>query len=72
MQSFVEGLGLLGKGACNYRHVADRASDEKMQKVTARNVIIMTREINARFPGGKQQVTCYTCHQGDVTPALAP
>ena len=49
MQSFVQALGLLDQGACNYCHVEDRASDEKMQKVTARNMILMMREINAHF-----------------------
>ena len=72
MQSFVQALGLLDKGVCNYCHVEDRASDEKIQKVTARNMIIMVREINARFPDGEQHVTCWTCHRGGTTPATAP
>jgi hypothetical protein len=72
MQNFVLALGLLDKGVCNYCHVEDRASDEKMQKVIARNMIIMVNEINARFPDGKQHVTCYTCHRGSPTPATAP
>ena len=72
MQSFVQALGLLDKGVCNYCHVEDRASDEKMQKVIARDMIAMVREINARFPDGKQHVTCYTCHRGSTTPATAP
>ena len=33
MQSFVQALGLLDKGACAYCHVQDRSSDEKLQKV---------------------------------------
>lgn len=73
MQNFVEALGLADEGRCRYCHVEDRASDEKMQKLIARNMIIMVREINARFPDGKQQhVTCYTCHRGSTTPAMAP
>jgi hypothetical protein len=36
------------QGPCNYCHVeGDRASDEKMQKVIARNMILMVREINS-------------------------
>ena len=35
MQSFVQSLGLADQGACSYCHVEDRASDEKMQKLTA-------------------------------------
>jgi hypothetical protein len=72
MQSFVQALGVADQGRCNYCHVEDRASDDKMQKVTARNMITMVREINARFPDGKQHVTCYTCHRGSTTPATAP
>jgi Photosynthetic reaction centre cytochrome C subunit len=72
MQSFVQALGLLDQGGCNYCHVEDRASDEKMQKVIARNMITLVREINAQFPDGKQHVTCYTCHGGSTTPATAP
>jgi len=72
MQSFVQALGLLDQGGCNYCHVEDRASDEKMQKVIARNMIIMVRDINARFTNGAQHVTCYTCHRGSTTPATAP
>jgi photosynthetic reaction center cytochrome c subunit len=72
MQDFVQGLGLLDNGACGYCHVADRSSDEKMQKLIARNMIVMVREINARFTDGKQHVNCYTCHRGSPIPATAP
>jgi hypothetical protein len=72
MQSFVQALGLLDQGGCNYCHVEDRASDEKMPKVIARNMITMVREINAHFPDGKQHVNCYTCHRGSTTPATSP
>ena len=72
MQSFVQALGALDQGACAYCHVADRSSDEKMNKVTARNMAIMVKEINARFPDGKQHVNCYTCHRGNEIPAMAP
>jgi hypothetical protein len=65
-------LGLLDQGGCNYCHVEDRASDEKMPKVIARNMITMVREINAHFPDGKQHVNCYTCHRGSTTPATSP
>jgi photosynthetic reaction center cytochrome c subunit len=73
MQNFVQALGYADKGACEYCHVkGDRASDEKMQKVTARNMILMVREINAKFPDGTQHVTCYTCHRGGTMPATEP
>ena len=72
MQSFVAGLGLADKGGCNFCHVQDRSSDEKMEKVMARMMISMAKDINAKFPDGKQHVTCYTCHRGDTEPKTAP
>ena len=63
MQSFVQALGLLDKGTCGFCHVEDRSSDAKIQKVTARRMIIMMRGINGTFGDGKQHVTCFTCHR---------
>ena len=70
MQSFVQALGLLDKGACDYCHVDDRSADAKPQKVTARRMVIMMRAINGTFADGKQHVACYTCHRGSPTPLL--
>jgi hypothetical protein len=72
MQSFVQALGLLDQGACAYCHVEDRSSDQKIQKVTARRMVIMLRAINGTFGDGKQHVTCFTCHRGSPTPLAAP
>ena len=72
MQSFVQALGLLDKGTCAYCHVEDRSSDAKIQKVTARRMIIMMRAINGTFGDGKQHVTCFTCHRGSPTPLSEP
>jgi hypothetical protein len=69
MQTFTPALGLEDKGGCNYCHVADdRSSDEKPQKVKARMMIEMTREINAKFGDDKTHVTCWTCHRGSTEP----
>ena len=72
MQSFVQALGLLDKGACAYCHVEDRSSDAKIQKTTARRMIIMMRAINGTFGDGKQHVNCFTCHRGSTTPLTEP
>jgi hypothetical protein len=68
MQSFVQALGLLDQGTCSFCHVEDRSADTKIQKVTARRMVIMMRAINGTFADGKQRVTCYTCHRGSPTP----
>jgi hypothetical protein len=72
MQTFVAGLGLADKGGCNFCHAADRSSDEKMEKVMARMMISMVKDINSKFPDGKEHVTCFTCHRGDTEPKTAP
>lgn len=72
MQSFVQALGLLDKGTCDYCHAADKSSDAKPQKVIARRMVIMMRAINGTFADGKQHVTCFTCHRGSPTPLTEP
>ena len=69
MSAFRVALGV----KCDHCHVqGDFASDEKKDKETARMMIVMTREINAKFPDGKEHVTCFTCHHGDHHPKTQP
>jgi len=69
MDVFVASLGLADKGGCTYCHVQGQMFDDtKPQKDTARMMIAMVRDINAKFPDGKQHVTCFTCHRGDPHP----
>jgi hypothetical protein len=69
MRKFTIALG----GNCQMCHVqGDNASDDNPHKVIARHMITMTKEINAKFPDGKEHVTCYTCHRGSHEPAMAP
>lgn len=69
MVSFRTALGV----QCSFCHVqGDFASDENPKKETARMMITMAREINAKFPDGKQHVRCYTCHRGMEIPLTEP
>ncbi len=69
MRKFTVALG----GNCQMCHVqGDNASDDNPHKVIARKMITMTKEINAKFPDGKEHVTCYTCHRGTHEPAMEP
>ena len=68
MRSFTVALGV----QCDFCHVQDRASDEKMEKVMARMMITMAKDINSKFPDGGMHVTCYTCHRGAQMPLTAP
>lgn len=69
MQAFNAALGVM----CTECHVQGNfPSDENPKKETARMMITMAREINGKFPDGKQHVRCYTCHRGSTEPATEP
>jgi hypothetical protein len=69
MQSFRVGLGV----QCDFCHMkGDFASDENPHKDIARMMIVMVQDVNAKFPDGKEHVTCYTCHRGAQEPLTAP
>jgi hypothetical protein len=68
MRGAAQGLGVM----CTFCHVDDRSSDEKPEKLTARMMFAMVKDINAKFPDGKAHVTCYTCHRGAQEPLTAP
>jgi cytochrome c553 len=72
MATFVAGLGLADKGGCNFCHEMDRSSDAKPEKVMARMMLGMVKEINDAFKDGKVHVTCFTCHRGSTEPLTAP
>lgn len=63
---------------CGHCHVTAKdgpwpmEKDDKAAKLTARQMIQMTREINKANFEGKRVVTCATCHQGHVLPAPLP
>ncbi len=68
MQAFRAALGV----QCDACHVkGDFASDENPNKDVARRMIVMTQEINTKFPDGKMHVSCYTCHRGATEPLTA-
>lgn len=59
------------KQQCAYCHnLTDLASDEKYQKVVARRMLQMTRDINTNWTShvATTGVTCYTCHRGNAVP----
>ena len=74
MNLMVQGLGV----SCNTCHVRNNfASEEKPEKLKARQMLEMTKAINKEFfPDYKPKegesvlgkITCYTCHKGESTP----
>jgi hypothetical protein len=78
MRHFVQALGV----NCGFCHVPrDFKAETNPRKDVARKMIEMTRHVNQQnFPDHKPaegestlgKVTCYTCHQGNQKPAVAP
>ncbi|HUP47921.1 MAG TPA: c-type cytochrome [Thermoanaerobaculia bacterium] len=81
MERFTQALGV----ECDYCHVPNPAgtdpefdfpSDAKREKAAARVMLLMTRRINrdyvSRIPDAHTTVTCWTCHRGQVQPAIVP
>ncbi len=80
MDGFKAALGV----KCNFCHAQsktdakklDFASDEKREKLTARNMMLMTDSINHQYFSrhlqrhGTYAVTCATCHRGDEHPLV--
>jgi photosynthetic reaction center cytochrome c subunit len=46
--------------------------DDPPRKRTARAMVAMVQNINKTNFGGRQVVTCWTCHRGQLSPAVTP
>jgi len=58
---------------CEFCHVRGKMDDDsKRSKQTAREMIAMTMTINKNAFGGRNQVTCYSCHHGAEHPSSVP
>jgi hypothetical protein len=83
MNLLAESLGV----RCDYCHVQAKPdfgktpsnlggwvwdSDDKPQKRTAREMMRMVVELNARSFRGEARITCYTCHRGAARPLRVP
>lgn len=59
---------------CDFCHVVDDktgwdfASDAKMTKETARDMILMVEKINREQFAGRPMISCNTCHRGSTRP----
>jgi photosynthetic reaction center cytochrome c subunit len=51
---------------------ANYALDSGMKKRTARRMVRMMSAINRDSFGGRQVVTCFTCHRGSTSPRVTP
>ena len=81
VNEFMETMGFFtaSLGAdCTFCHVAEsggsweRYADDNPHKRTARRMVLMVAAINRDSFGGRQVVTCYTCHRGGDRPRVTP
>jgi hypothetical protein len=70
MNQMRAGLGV----HCHYCHVTgqDPSVDGTPQKARAREMMQMVIDLNQRNFGGREMVTCFTCHNGTPHPKFAP
>lgn len=79
VSQFMETMGFISASLglnCSDCHVSEQdwaayARDNDI-KQTARKMMLMVAALNRGNFGGKQMVTCYTCHRGDETPKTVP
>lgn len=63
---------------CEHCHVegegaaARREADDRPAKATARRMMRMVKDLNEAQFGGRQVVTCFTCHRGSARPSGIP
>jgi photosynthetic reaction center cytochrome c subunit len=60
------------KWECTDCHDPKDYAAENETKATARKMVLMQREINAKHFNGRQEVTCFSCHGGKEHPAGMP
>jgi len=68
MQNITFALGLR---CIDCHDVNDLSLDTKPEKLKARMMLEMVRDINAKFGDDKTHVTCWTCHRGSTEPEIA-
>jgi hypothetical protein len=54
---------------CDHCHDTDDFSEDTDTKKTARGMMQMVVDTNKNYFGGKQVITCMTCHDGQEKPA---
>ncbi len=71
MYYFEAALGV-GCGHCHDGNNTQRDLDTNEVKDVARQMVAMVDVLNENSFDGEQQVTCFTCHQGQATPTGVP
>ncbi len=61
----------LGKD-CTHCHDPKDPAAETPVKEKARDMMRMVTELNSKWPGTMNRVTCWTCHRGNIKPQDKP
>ena len=81
VNQFMETMGFFSAALgynCTNCHGSDvlgnweKYADDTPVKLTARRMIQVVNTINKSLFGGREAVTCYTCHRGSPTPKIVP
>ena len=81
VNQFMETMGFFSASLaadCTFCHVTEsggswaRYADDNAHKRTARRMVLLASAINRDNFGGRQVVTCYTCHRGTNRPLVTP
>ena len=68
MKTFTQGLGV----KCSFCHDKDYASDTKAEKKSAREMIKMVDDLNAKYANLEKNGNCFMCHRGSKEVWFAP
>ena len=81
VDTFIDAMGMFAASMgndCTFCHVKEvgfrrEAFAEATPRIQrARQMIVMTQALNKQNFGGRQRVTCFTCHRGDYQPVDTP
>jgi hypothetical protein len=81
VNQFMETMGFFSAALgynCTNCHGSDvlgnwaKYADDIPVKLTARRMVQVVNTINKTLFGGREAVTCYTCHRGSPTPKIVP
>lgn len=81
VDEFLETMGMFAASTglnCTDCHIPesggswDRYADDNQLKRTTRGMVAMVNTINKSYFGGRQGITCYSCHNGNRRPKVIP
>jgi Photosynthetic reaction centre cytochrome C subunit len=81
VDEFLDTMGMFAAATglnCTDCHIPEsggswaRYADDNQLKRTTRGMVVMVNSINKSYFGGRQGITCYSCHNGNRRPRVIP